>query len=249
MNSSFNGGDDDWRDRKISATARGFMPMTDGPGSEAHFQTPHRGGGGRAFAGKAASLLPNLLTLCAVICGLTSIRLSSEGQPVLALAAIFMAALLDVADGFAARRFGAESAVGAELDSLADFVNFGVAPAMLLYRHNLYSLGLPGWIVAGAYVLATGIRLARFNVQAKLSGPAPSNPAPSKRYFRGLPSTAAAVTVLIAGVAANLALHPPQAAILIAAIAIAASAMMLSNVSVPTLSVVFKRNCSDLSDG
>ncbi len=218
--------------------------MTDGPGSEAHFETPHPGGRARVFADKAASLLPNLLTLCAVICGLTSIRLSGEGQPMLALAAIFAAALLDVADGFAARRFRAESAVGAELDSLADFVNFGVAPAMLLYRHDLYSLGLPGWIVAGGYVLATGVRLARFNVQAKLSGPAPS-----KRYFRGLPSTGSAVIVLIAGVAANLALPPAQAAIPIAAIAIAASAMMLSSVSVPALASLFKGDGSDRSDG
>jgi CDP-diacylglycerol--serine O-phosphatidyltransferase len=178
-------------------------------------------------------LLPNFLTLCAVICGLTSIRLSGEGQPQLAIAAIFAAALLDIADGFVARRLAAVSELGAELDSLADFVNFGVAPAMLLYRQNLNALGWPGWAVAGLYVLATGIRLARFNVEAKAA-----DSALPRSYHRGLPSTAAALAVLIAGAAANRALPPTQAAAAIAAAAAGASMLMLSNLSMPTLPVL-----------
>jgi CDP-diacylglycerol--serine O-phosphatidyltransferase len=190
----------------------------------------------RALIAQAAALIPNSLTLCAIICGLTSIRLSGEGRSELAMAAIFVAALLDIADGFAARRLTAVSEIGAELDSLADFVNFGVAPAMLLYRRDLAALGWPGWAVAGVYVLATGIRLARFNVQAKTAGSALQ-----RNYFRGLPSTAAALVVLTAGAAADIALPQAQAAFAIAAAVAGASALMLSSLSVPTLSVLFGR--------
>jgi CDP-diacylglycerol---serine O-phosphatidyltransferase len=189
-----------------------------------------------ALMRQTAALIPNFLTLCAVICGLTSIRLSGEGQFEFAAAAVFAAALLDVADGIAARRLGAVSEVGAELDSLADFVNFGVAPAMLLYRQGLDPLGWLGWAVAGFYVLATGIRLARFNVQIKTAGLA------SKRtYFRGLPSTAAALALVAAGAAANIALAPLQAAVVIAVAAAGAGALMLSSLNVPSLPVLLGR--------
>jgi CDP-diacylglycerol--serine O-phosphatidyltransferase len=190
----------------------------------------------RALMGQAAAFIPNSLTLCAIICGLTSIRLSGEGRPELAVAAILVAALLDIADGFAARRLAAVSEIGAELDSLADFVNFGVAPAMLLYRRDLSALGWPGWAVAGGSVLATGIRLARFNVQATTAGSALQ-----RNYFRGLPSTAAALVILTAGAAADMALPPAQAAFAIAAAVAGASALMLSSLSVPTLSVLLGR--------
>ncbi|MGB8868095.1 MAG: CDP-alcohol phosphatidyltransferase family protein, partial [Rhodomicrobium sp.] len=120
-----------------------------------------------ARVNRAIFLLPNFLTLCAVIFGLTALRLSGEGKPELAMAAIFAAVVLDTADGYAARLLGAESPIGAELDSLADFVNFGVAPGMLLYQRDLHLLGWTGWIISGIYVLATGIRLARFNVESK----------------------------------------------------------------------------------
>jgi CDP-diacylglycerol---serine O-phosphatidyltransferase len=214
-----------WRER---------CPMNEAPDKQRRFLKPgRRERGFQARTAQAAALLPNFLTLCAIICGLTSIRLSGEGQPELAMAAIFAAALLDIADGFAARRLAAASEIGAELDSLADFVNFGVAPAMLLYRQNLNALGWPGWAVAGLYVLATGIRLARFNVQAKAA-----NPALPRSYHRGLPSTAAALAVLVAGTAANSTLASAQAATAIAAAAAGASVLMLSSLSVPTLAVL-----------
>jgi len=187
----------------------------------------------RAFALNALLLLPNILTLCAVLCGLTALRLSAEGQFGWAIAAIFGAVVLDTADGYLARLLGAESPIGAELDSLADFVNFGVAPAMLIYYRGLHLLGGPGWLIAGIYVLATGLRLARFNVQTKLAK-SPED----KKWFCGLPSTAAAVVVSVADAAVNMALPPAQACLVMAAIALAASALMVSKVRVPAL---FKR--------
>jgi CDP-diacylglycerol--serine O-phosphatidyltransferase len=214
--------------------------MSEGPDLQPGLFGPGGAQGGlRALAAQAAALLPNFLTLCAVLCGLTSIRLSGEGQPALAMAAIFAAAVLDIADGFAARRLAAGSEIGAELDSLADFVNFGVAPAMLLYRQGLNWLGWPGWTVAGIYVLATGIRLARFNVHAKAAGLAKQ-----LNYFRGLPSTAAAVGILTISFVANIALAPAQAAFAIAAAAIGTSALMLSSLSVPALPTLLKQGRS-----
>jgi CDP-diacylglycerol--serine O-phosphatidyltransferase len=162
-------------------------------------------------------MLPNALTLCAILCGLTSIRLSGEGRFALAAVAIFAAVALDTADGLAARLLSAASAIGAELDSLADFVNFGVAPALLLYWSDLIRLGVAGWLAAAAYVLAAGWRLARFNVHSKTSrGDAPN-------WFSGLPTTAAAAAVSL----------PPAASIVMTAIVIAAGALMLSTLRVP----------------
>ena len=175
-----------------------------------------------------AAYLPNILTLCAVLCGMTALRLSGEGQPELAMAAIFAAVVLDTADGYLARLLRAESPIGAELDSLADFVNFGVAPAMLMYQRDLHLIGWTGWIIAAGYVLAAGIRLARFNVQAK-------NPADGKtnKWFLGLPSTGAAVAVMTADGAANAALSLDSASLVSACASVAASVLMVSRLKVP----------------
>ena len=175
---------------------------------------------------RAAALLPNFLTLCAILCGLISIRLSGEGETGWAAAAIFAAVLLDTADGYAARRLSAVTAIGAELDSLADFVNFGVATAMLLYRSDLHLLGSAGWVAACAYALATAVRLARFNAQSAKAGG-------QTAYFRGVPSTAAAAGVLIADSIANAWLPAADASVLMAGVVIAASASMLSTLPVP----------------
>jgi CDP-diacylglycerol---serine O-phosphatidyltransferase len=174
-----------------------------------------------------AAHLPNILTLCAVLCGMTALRLSGEAQPELAMAAIFVAVVLDTADGYLARLLRAESPIGAELDSLADFVNFGVAPAMLMYQRDLHLIGWTGWIIAAVYVLAAGIRLARFNVQAKSSADGKPN-----KWFLGLPSTGAAVAVLIADGAANAALSPDSASLVSASGAVAASVLMVSKLKV-----------------
>jgi len=202
--------------------------MNEEPDSPSDFAGTPATGIGHASRPNAAHLLPNILTLCAVLCGLTALRLSGEGQPELAMAAVFAAVVLDTADGYLARLLGAESPIGAELDSLADFVNFGVAPGMLLYQRDLHLLGWAGWIIAGGYVLATGVRLARFNVQTKNEAGAKQS-----KWFSGLPSTGAAVAVLIADSAANAAFPMDKASLFTASAAIAASALMLSKLRVP----------------
>src|SRR2546423_4395524 len=109
-------------------------------------------------------LLPNLITLLALCAGLTAIRLAIEEQLEWAVAAIVFAALLDGIDGRIARLLKGTSKFGAELDSLADFVNFGVAPALIIYFWSLHELKSAGWIAGMVFAICTGLRLARFNV-------------------------------------------------------------------------------------
>ena len=109
-------------------------------------------------------LVPNVITLLALCAGLTAIRLAVEGKLELALAAIVFAAVLDGIDGRIARLIKGQSRFGAELDSLADFVNFGVAPGLILYFWGLHELKSIGWIAAMVFAICTGLRLARFNV-------------------------------------------------------------------------------------
>jgi CDP-diacylglycerol--serine O-phosphatidyltransferase len=158
------------------------------------------------------------------------------------MTAILGAALLDAADGFVARKLSAESAIGAELDSLADFLNFGVAPAMLLYDRHLYSLGVAGWVIAAIYVMATGLRLARFNVQSKAVLPVPADASrPRKKWFCGLPSTGAAMAVMGAD-AAVLRLHPAEIPMVIAGAAVTASALMVSKLPFPSLAALLSES-------
>ena len=138
-------------------------------------------------------LLPNLVTLAALALGLTSIRYSTEGAFSAAEYAIVGAAALDGLDGRIARAVGGASRFGAELDSLADFVDFGVAPAMLLYRACLDPLGTPGWFAAIAFEVAAALRLARFNVA--LDGP--DRPAWTRGFFTGMPAPAGAIVGLL----------------------------------------------------
>ncbi len=188
---------------------------------------------------KLVRFVPNLLTLTAVVLGLTAIRLSGEREFALAMTAILGAALLDAADGFLARKLSAESAIGAELDSLADFLNFGVAPAMLLYDRHLNLLGAFGWFIAAIYVIATGLRLARFNVQSKAVLPLPADASrPRKKWFCGLPSTGAAMAIMGTD-AAVLRLHPTDIPMVIAGAAVTASALMVSKLPVPSLAAIF----------
>jgi CDP-diacylglycerol--serine O-phosphatidyltransferase len=139
------------------------------------------------------TLLPNLITLLALCAGLTAIRLSVEGKIELALAAIVFAALLDGIDGRVARMLKGTSRFGAELDSLADFVNFGVAPALILYFWGLHELKSAGWIVALVFAICAGLRLARFNVMID----DPDKPAWQGNFFTGIPAPAGAITVLL----------------------------------------------------
>jgi CDP-diacylglycerol--serine O-phosphatidyltransferase len=138
-------------------------------------------------------LVPNFFTLLSLCAGLTAIRMAIEQRYEYAIALVVIAALLDGVDGRLARALRAQSRFGAELDSLADFVNFGVAPAVILFVWGLG--GLPrgfGWIVALVFALATGLRLARFNTMLEVE-----KPKWQSDYFTGMPAPAGAITVLL----------------------------------------------------
>src|SRR5690242_20902385 len=139
------------------------------------------------------TLLPNVITLLALCAGLTSIRLAIEAKLEWAVAAIVFAATLDGIDGRVARMLKGTSRFGAELDSLADFVNFGVAPALILYFWGLHELGNAGWIGAMVFAICAGLRLARFNVMID----DPNRPAWAGNFFTGIPAPAGAITVLL----------------------------------------------------
>jgi CDP-diacylglycerol--serine O-phosphatidyltransferase len=139
------------------------------------------------------TLLPNMITLLALCAGLTAIRLSMEGKLEWALAAIVFAGVLDGIDGRVARMLKGTSRFGAELDSLADFVNFGVAPALILYFWGLHELHSAGWIVALVFAICAALRLARFNVMID----DPNKPAWAGNFFTGIPAPAGAIVVLL----------------------------------------------------
>lgn len=139
------------------------------------------------------TLVPNVITLLALCAGLTAIRLAAEGTLDWAVYAIVFAAMLDGIDGRVARLLKGTSRFGAELDSLADFVNFGVAPAVTLYFWDLHEVKSAGWIAAMVFAIAAGLRLARFNVMAE----DPNRPAWAAKFFTGIPAPAGAITVLL----------------------------------------------------
>ena len=138
----------------------------------------------------ARVILPNMLTLIGVCIGLTSIRFALDEKFEFAIIAILFAALFDWLDGRIARLIKGTSEVGKELDSLADVISFGVAPAFIMYFWTLSSLGKFGWLVCLIYVSCVALRLARFNVN--------SNQEPSWRdnFFEGVPSPAGGILVL-----------------------------------------------------
>lgn len=138
-------------------------------------------------------IAPNLITLMALCLGLTAIRLAFEGKFEPAVIAIAAAAFLDGIDGRVARLLKGTSRFGAELDSLADFVNFGCAPALILYGFALFHLRSVGWIVALIFAIAMALRLARFN--AMLDDP--NRPEWKKDFFVGVPAPAGAMTALL----------------------------------------------------
>jgi len=152
-------------------------------------------------------LVPNFITLLAICAGLTAIRLSTEGRMELAVAAIVFAAVLDGIDGRIARMIKGQSKFGAELDSLADFVNFGVAPGLILYFWQLHELHNGGWIAAMVFAISGGLRLARFNATMD----DPNKPAYAANYFTGVPAPAGAIVVLLPIYLAFLGLPKPPA--------------------------------------
>ncbi|MEA2857196.1 MAG: CDP-diacylglycerol---serine O-phosphatidyltransferase [Methylobacteriaceae bacterium] len=138
-------------------------------------------------------VLPNLVTLLALALGLTAIRFAIEARFEMAVFAIIAAAILDGLDGRLARVLKGTSRFGAELDSLADFVDFGVAPGLILYQWSLHGIRSFGWLAAMIFAIACALRLARFNVTLD----EPGRPAWQARYFVGMPAPAGACVVLL----------------------------------------------------
>ena len=129
-------------------------------------------------------LIPNIFTLLGLCAGLTAIRMAIEHRWDLAVGALVFAAFLDGIDGRIARLLKASSRFGAELDSLADFVNFGVAPAIIMFNWALDDLHSMGWIAVLVFAVCSALRLARFNVSLDQT----DQPAWKGAFFVGVPA-------------------------------------------------------------
>lgn len=153
-------------------------------------------------------LIPNLVTLVAICAGLSAIRFAFEGNFHWAMIAIVVSAILDGLDGRIARALRVTSQFGAELDSLADVINFGVVPALILYIWDLNRLGDLGWLACLLYVIAVVLRLARFNVMdfkspdlcvstSEVDNSLEEPTVTPRAYFIGVPAPIAAILVLL----------------------------------------------------
>jgi len=175
-------------------------------------------------------LIPNMFTLLGLCAGLTAIRMAIEHRWDLAVAALVFAAFLDGIDGRIARLLKASSRFGAELDSLADFVNFGVAPAIIIFNWALDDLRSMGWIAVLIYAVCAALRLARFNVALERS----DLPAWKSAYFVGVPAPAGALLLLLPIYAQDLGFHLPSLTPLVLVYTLAIALLMVSRV--PTFS-------------
>ncbi|MEQ1649995.1 MAG: CDP-diacylglycerol--serine O-phosphatidyltransferase, partial [Hyphomicrobiaceae bacterium] len=137
-------------------------------------------------------LVPNFFTLLSLCAGVTAIRMAIEQRYEIAVFLVVAAALLDGVDGRLARALKAQSKFGAELDSLADFVNFGVAPAILIYTWGLGGMRGFGWVAALLFACCMGLRLARFNSMLDVD-----KPKWQSNFFTGIPAPAGAIVVML----------------------------------------------------
>ena len=140
---------------------------------------------------KARMILPNALTLIGVCIGLSSIKFALDSKFELSVIAIMFAALFDALDGRVARLIKGTSLVGKELDSLADVISFGVAPAFIMYFWSLKHLGKFGWLLCLIYVVCVALRLARFNVSSS------AEPSWKDNFFEGVPAPAGGILILM----------------------------------------------------
>lgn len=138
-------------------------------------------------------LLPNIMTIGAICAGLSAIRFGVQGNYVLAVQLILAAAILDGLDGRLARALGSDSKMGAELDSLADFLNFGVAAPLVIYFWALQDMSNAGWISVLVFSVCCVVRLARFNVATKSEEAGEV----ANGYFVGIPSPAGALLAML----------------------------------------------------
>ncbi len=138
-------------------------------------------------------LVPNAFTVASICFGLSAIRYGLDGRYQTAVVMIILAGIFDGLDGRSARLLKITSKLGAELDSLADFLSFGVAPAFLIYLWSLNEIKGLGWAIALFYVICAALRLARFNSELE----DPDRPPWMTRFFTGMPAPAAAGVVLV----------------------------------------------------
>ena len=173
-------------------------------------------------------IVPNLTTIAALCTGMSAVRFALMDRWEAAVILILVAGFLDAMDGRLARMLGSVSRFGAQLDSFADFMSFGIAPAFILYHFSLKQLGGLGWAVALVFVVCMSLRLARFNVQDELSNEAANS---REHFFTGVPAPAAAVLGLMPlmfwfDFKSPMAKDPW----LIAAVALAVSLLMVSRI-------------------
>ena len=179
-----------------------------------------------------SKLVPSTLTLLGLCSGATAIRFSLLGDWKSAVAGVVFAMIFDMLDGRAARLLGADTRFGAQLDSLADLVSFGMAPGIIMYSWCLSRMGVAGWIATLIFIAASAIRLARFNVQSvRDEGATKADP-----YFTGLPTPAAACMMLLPLLVSfqwdgTLEDHPGISV----AILIVTSIMMVSTLPTPSI--------------
>ncbi len=179
-----------------------------------------------------AKLVPSALTLMGLASGMTSIRFAMEHEWKYAVGAIMLAMVFDMLDGRAARQLGADTRFGAQLDSLADLVSFGIAPALIAYNWTLSGFGAIGWTVAVIFCVCCAIRLARFNIQAlRDEGATETNP-----YFTGMPTPAGACLMLLPLLLSFQFKDPAfQLPLYSCGIALATSILMVSRLPTPSI--------------
>jgi CDP-diacylglycerol--serine O-phosphatidyltransferase len=166
------------------------------------------------------SLLPSLFTIANLFCGWACVVYAMRGEFIVAAPFIGVAIVLDMLDGRIARMTGTTSDFGVQLDSLADLISFGMAPAILAFQWGLEPLGRMGWAVGFLFLTAAALRLARFNIQT----------VSDKRYFAGLPSPAAAAIPASTIFYYPQGLHTPQQALFGMAMMMVPALLMVSTI-------------------
>jgi CDP-diacylglycerol---serine O-phosphatidyltransferase len=197
---------------------------------------PNARPGHRLDLRKTLFVLPNLITLGSVFCGFNAIRLVAKEHPgeedvYRAAVLLIFAMLFDLMDGRVARMTRTQSAFGLQLDSLADVISFGMAPAILVYKWVLYRLPVAGLLAAFLYVACAAVRLARFNVLA--SSPQTGAPVKPGPYIIGLPTPPACgilISLVVANHAADGLIGRAEYTYTLMAVTIGLSLLMVSNV-------------------
>ena len=182
-------------------------------------------------------LLPSLMTVGNLFCGYACVVYATRGDFDTAAVLIGIAMVLDTLDGFLARLTNSSSAFGVELDSLADVISFGLAPAILAFTWGLWPLGRVGWAAGFVYVTAAAMRLARFNIQ--------TGSTTDKRYFAGLPSPAAGGVIASTVYMYPWGLQDPRAAVLALPMVIVPGFLMVSTIrfrSIKAIDVGWRRS-------